>query len=147
MRKQRLTLNIKNTQKNCGMICTWIQFLKQLHTLVKVRNKIDNEPGDCIFWVFNKYIRKLIYYFFTIIDKENASILNKSLFTAQKENTTLINILSRCTLILKITFPIVVQYQIFKTNNNAHIQAIMASLIQKFKARCWHGYTRKDVEW
>ena len=53
-----------------------IYLLKELNILVKTINKIDNEPGDCIFGVINKCIRKITYYFFAIINEETASLGN-----------------------------------------------------------------------
>ena len=47
-------------------------------------NKIDNEPGDCIFGVCNKFIRNMTDEFFTIIDEETVSLVNGTLFTEIK---------------------------------------------------------------
>ena len=58
---------------------------------MKVLNKIDNEPGHCILEACNKFIRKLTDYLFEILDEGNASLVNGTLFTAPKENSTLIN--------------------------------------------------------
>ena len=52
---------------------------------MKARNKIDNESGDCIFGVCNEFIGKRMDYFFTIFDKETASLGNETLLTALKE--------------------------------------------------------------
>ena len=49
-----------------------IQLSKELDLIVKALKKIDNEPGDCISGVCNKFIRKLTYYFFTINDEKAA---------------------------------------------------------------------------
>ena len=46
-----------------------IQLLKELHIQVKTLNKIDNEPGEQIFGVCNKFIRKLIGSFFVILNE------------------------------------------------------------------------------
>ena len=51
MRYQRVTPNVKYVQVNCGMIGQTNQLLEQLHILVRLLKKIDNEPGDCIFGV------------------------------------------------------------------------------------------------
>ena len=45
------------------------KLLNEIHILLKALNKIDNEPGDCIFEVCNNFIRKLTYYFSTILDE------------------------------------------------------------------------------
>ena len=66
------------------------EILKQLNILVKALNKINNEPGYCIFGVCNKFIRKLTDYFFTILDEGTASLGNMTLFTVLKENAELI---------------------------------------------------------
>ena len=63
--------------------------MKEIHVIMKALNKIDNEPGDLLLGVCNNFIRKLKYYFFTIIDEETASIGNRTLFTDLK-NATLI---------------------------------------------------------
>ena len=92
---------------------TKTQILKELHIIVEALNKIDNEHGDGIFGVCNKFIRTLTNYFFICIDEETDSLGNGTLFTATKENTTLINILGQCILILMSIIPIVVQYMKF----------------------------------
>ena len=81
---QREISNVINLQDNCRIICQKNQLLKQLHALVRALNKIDNEPGYCIFEVCKIYIRKLSDYFLTIIGEENASIENKTTFDGLK---------------------------------------------------------------
>ena len=61
-----------------------IQLLEEVHILVKALNKIDNKPGDLISGVCNKYIRKLKYEFFIIVDEATASLENGTVFTALK---------------------------------------------------------------
>ena len=57
--------------------------------LVKLLNKIENEPGDCIFAVCKNFILKLTYHLFTNIDKETPSIENEILYTSLKQNAAL----------------------------------------------------------
>ena len=47
-------------------------------------NKFDNSPGEEIFGVCKKIIRKLTDYFFVIIDLGTTSFGNGSLFTELK---------------------------------------------------------------
>ena len=51
---------------------------------------IDDKPRDCIFGVCKKFKRKMIDYFFMILDLGTASFVNGSLFTQIKENSVLI---------------------------------------------------------
>ena len=78
------------TRHVCNYMSTKIQLLRELHILVKALNKIDNEPGDRIFGVCNKCIRKMTDYFFTILDEGTESLENGTAFIYPKENATLI---------------------------------------------------------
>ena len=65
------------------------QLFKELQLLVRSLNKIDNEPGDCIFGVFKDFVRKLMEWFFTMIDEENNKNQTKQyLLTLKKSKLT-----------------------------------------------------------
>ena len=69
--------NIKceiSTRQLWNDMSTKIRLLKELNIIVKVQKTIDNEPGDCIFVVCKKFIRKLKNYFFAIIDGVTVSL-------------------------------------------------------------------------
>ena len=55
--------------------------LKELHLLVRALNKPDTSPREKYTWSLQKFITKLTYYFFTIIDLGTASFGYESLFT------------------------------------------------------------------
>ena len=61
---------------------------------MKALNKIYNKPGDCIFEVCNKLIRKMTDYLFAIIDEGTALLGNGTLCTVLKEKNTLIKMFS-----------------------------------------------------
>ena len=105
-----------------------INILKELHLLVRALNKIDNKPRDWIFGVCKKFIGKLTYYFFMILDVGTASFRNGYCFTQLKENAALIEHSGP----MYIDFDEYPPYsdtisEYFETNINANIQ-------------CDHGY-------
>ena len=63
-----------------------IELLKKLHFFVRALNKPDISPREEIFGVCKRFITKLTYYFFMIINLGTASFVNEYLFTQQKEN-------------------------------------------------------------
>ena len=60
------------------------ELLRELNNLVRDLNKIDKKPSDIIFGASKTFIRKLIYYFFNMIDLGTASFRNESFFTQLK---------------------------------------------------------------
>ena len=57
---------------------------------MRALNKIDKEYVDFIFGVCNKFIRKLTYYFFVILNLGTASFGKGCLFTQLNENAPLV---------------------------------------------------------
>ena len=96
--------------------------------------KNSNELGDNMYGFCKNIIGKLIYYLFTIIDEENASLEKKSLFNSLKENSVLITYFGP----IYIDFDDHPPYsdalsRIFETNINAHIW-------------CDHGYSYSTIK-
>ena len=111
--------------------------MKELHIIVKALNKVNNEPGYCIFGFE-------IFYCFTILDEGRASLGNGNLITEIKENATLIKNLGPGILILMIIAPIVVQYLNFLRLMLILIfSVIIATLILQEKTTFEHVLIRK----
>ena len=50
---QRVTSNVKIVQDNCGMIQRKKSVIERTISFIPVIGKFYNEPGDCIFGVWN----------------------------------------------------------------------------------------------
>ena len=92
-------------------------------------NKIDEKPGDCIFGVYNKSIRKLTDDFFMILDLGTASFGNGSLFNRLKENAPLI----------KYFGPIYIHFDEYPTYSGRISENFETNVNDNIK--CDHGYT------
>ena len=93
-----------------------IELLKKFNFLVRELNETDIITREEIFGVCKTIIAKLTDYFFKIIDLGTTSFGKESLFTQQKENYPLINILGQYILILMSILPIVVEFLKFLKN-------------------------------
>ena len=74
---QREIQDVTFVPENCDMKCPkQLIYLKELHFFVRALNKFDKSPGEEIFGVGKKSIKKLTDYFFMILNLGNASFGN-----------------------------------------------------------------------
>ena len=108
--------------------------MKELHVIVRLLKKIDKKPRDWIFGVCNKFVRKLTYYFFVILDLGTASFGNGHLFTQLEEYDQLIEIFGP----MYIDFD---EYQPYSGRTYKKLETHINDNIQ-----CDHGYAYYSIK-